>query len=754
MADHRVSEISASRPRLRRDLRTHYQAYRGQHAYVIEDTSRGRFYQVGLPEYRFIQCFDGNTSFSAALARNAATQGEQALTEAQGDQMLRWLVDNDLLESASSGQGHRRLEHHAEKEAKRPRNQLTKLFFYRIPLGCPDRFMSGATRGFGWIFGWPGFLAWAALVVYTLTKAAPHWDRFVDGAGQVFAGGAWVLMAGAYVLLKVVHESGHGIATKRYGGAVPEWGVQLLAFVTPLAYVDASASTRFPLKWQRILVSSAGMYVESAVACLCLLAWLATGPGLLNTTLHGAVLAATVVTVLFNLNPLMRFDGYYILSDLIGIPNLGGKGQQWLQWVGKHHLLGMRDLPRPAAARLHPVAVPLYGTLAAVWKGIVWIGITIFISVLFKGVGLFLALLSLAVAVGGSLWKFGRFLFDRGKGPNLPRALTRLAALILVLGALLGFIRINPTAKALAVVEYEDEDTLRAGMMALVTAVHVAEGDQVEEGDLLVELSNPDEEAARDQLVLELAEARVRARRHYQTNELAAYQAELEVIRGLEQKLEESNRYLAAARVIAPRSGRVVARHLPSLPGRWVRTGDEILSLVGSDKMELLLSIRQEDIGEVVELIDREIRLRLRGRPGEAIGKLERIESRATPAVPHPALAASHGGPLALKVRPEAAGSEGGVRRENELARSPGGNLRDAGHFSGLEAPESMEELASPRFIARATLINEEDLPDWHAGEWGYVKFGGVGSECLGEWIYRGLLRYGRQKLENARRAT
>lgn len=745
--DHRVSEISASRPKLRTDLRTHYQAYRGMHSYVIEDSGKGRFFQVGRPEYQFIQALDGRTTMAQALARNAATQGEEALTEQQGEQLLRWLLDNELLETASSGQGHRHSEHHSEIEQKRPLNVLTKTLFFKIPLGCPDRIVGKAEKVFGWLFSSPGLLLWLALLGFTATRVAPHWDRFAGGAGQVIASRAWLYAAFGYALLKVLHEFGHGIATKRFGGAVPEWGVQLLAFVTPLAYVDASASTRFPSKWQRIVVSSAGMYVESVIAALCLLAWLATGPGLWQTTLHGIVLGATLVTVLFNLNPLMRFDGYYILSDLIGIPNLATKGQQWLQWFGKRHVLGMEDLQMPVAARMHPVVVPLYGILAAVWKIVVWLGITIFISLLFKGAGLFLALLSIVVAVGGSAWKFGRFLFKAGAGPNLPRALTRLAVLGLAIAAIFFFVRINPVEKALAVVEYGDEEKVRAGMKAQIVAVHVSEGDLVEAGDLLVELSNPDEEDARDQLALELAEAKVRAQSYYQIGELAAHQGELEVVRGIEKKLEESNRYLDAARIVAPVAGRVLARDLPSLTGRWVEVGEEILSVVGSGKKELLISIRQEDIGNVTRQLDREVRFRLRGRPGEGIATLDRIESRATPMIPHPALIATHGGPLALKMR-AGVDQEGS---ENELARDRSGG---SDHFSGLESPESLEELASPRFIARATLVNTDDLPGWHAGEWGYVKFGAAQSERLGSWIYHALLRYGRQKLQNARKAV
>ncbi|MCB1204786.1 MAG: biotin/lipoyl-binding protein [Verrucomicrobiae bacterium] len=748
-ADHRVSEIAASRPRLRRDLRTHYQDYRGSHTYVIEDTGRGRFFQLGLPEYQFVQSFDGHTTFAEALARSAATQGADALTEAQADQLLRWLVDNELLESGSGSQGQRHLDHHREKDARRPRNLLSKVFFFKIPLGCPDRLISLSEKRLGWVFALPGFLLWVALVGFTATRAAPHWDRFLSGAGQVIAPEGWIYLAAGYALLKVFHEFAHGLATRRFGGAVPEWGVQMLAFVTPLAYVDASASTRFPSKWQRILVSAAGMYVESALACLCLLGWISTGPGVWNSTLHGAVIAATLVTVLFNLNPLMRFDGYYILCDLLGIPNLGTKGQQWLVWFGKRYLLGMKELELPQSARLHPVAVPLYGVLAAIWRVLVWIGITVIVSLLFKGAGLFLALLSIVAAVGTLLYKLVRFLFKPGSGPSLSRAVPRLATLVVLVASALFLIRVNPTGKALAVVEYEDETRVRAGLKALVTEVAVKDGDTVSEGDLIARLSNPDEESARDQLALELAAARVRARSYYQAGDLAAHQAEQEIIRGLETKLAEGDRYLAGLEVVAPVAGRIIGRHLDSLPGRWVVPGEEIVIVAGGKGKEWVLSIRQEDIEAVAGMVGREIRVRLRGRPGEWAGILDRIESRATTAIPHPALVSVNGGPLPLLAQADAAGE-----RENELATQAGGQRGRPGNFSGLELPETLQELAVPRFLARARVIDSGEGEDWLAGEWGYVRFGGVESARLGSWIHGEIRRYLREKLDHAKKAS
>ncbi|MEM9018061.1 MAG: biotin/lipoyl-binding protein, partial [Verrucomicrobiota bacterium] len=606
--DHRVSEISTSRPRLRKDVRTHYQEYHGDPSYIIEDTSKGKFFHVGFPEHQFIQSFDGRTTISEALARNAATQGEDALTEAQGDQLLRWLIDNDLLVSETSGQGERRREQHSKQKERQKKNPIAKIMFFKVPLGCPDRLLTRLEPFLGWFFGIPGLMLWTGLVLYTLFQFAPEWERFVSATGQVIAPDNWIRVILIYAVLKVLHEFGHGLATKRFGGPVPEWGVQLLAFVTPLAFVDASASWKFSSKWRRIIVAAAGMYVEIAIAAICVLGWLNTQPGILNTSLHSAIIAATFVTLIFNANPLMRFDGYYILLDSLGIPNLGTKGQQFMKWFGKRYLLGMSDLQMPASARQHPVAVPLYGVLAALWKILIWIGIMILVSLLFKGAGLVLAIASITFMFVSSLVKFLKFLFKAGSGPKLSQALPRLGILFAGIALLLGFLPINPTGKAIAVVEYADREVVRAGVRGRVSEIHTEEGNEVKAGDLLISLRNPDEELEHEKLEVELQAARIRARSYYQRENLPAYQAELETISGLEQKLEESTAYLAALMVVAPSDGRVVGRRLETLPGTWLSVGDEILSVIPNEKVELLISFREQDIDDLDGEITRDIR--------------------------------------------------------------------------------------------------------------------------------------------------
>jgi len=756
--DHAVREISTATPRLRRDVRTHYQEFRGAPSYIVEDTARGKFYHLGFPEHQFIQCLDGRTTVARALAENAATQGEDALTGQQADRLIRMLIDNDLLETDTSGQAERRREQWGRKKDKEQKKWLSKIMFFRIPLGCPDRFLKSAAPRIGWIFSVPALLFWLALIVYAGIELARNWDVFTSATGNVIAPGNWWRILLLYAGLKAIHEIGHGIATRRFGGAIPEWGVQLLVFITPLAYVDASASWRFHSKWHRIVVSLAGMYVELAIAALCVIAWTRTESGSLGTTLHSAIFAASTVTLLFNANPLMRFDGYYVLVDLLGIPNLGNKGQHFLNWAGKRFFLGMKELPVPADIKLRPIAIPLYGILAAMWKVVVWVSILTILSLLAKGAGLFLVLISVGALAVSSLIKFFKFLFlgNGGQQPDLTRALPRLAFIVLAVAAALWFIPVDPAGRAVGVVEFAGKETIRAGCDGTVNYLLVEAGSLVKKGDLLLTLSNPEEETERDQLNLELAESRIRARQYFQSSDLSAFQAQLENITGLEKKLNEKNLYLAQLELKAPVSGRVVARNLDKLEGRWLRVGEEILAIVPGEEMELLVSFRQKDIDSILGREDNSILLRLRGHTSEIPGVLTRVETRATRAIPHTVLIGSNGGPLSLRTSMDPI-----AERDQEIARAgAGGSARydtDLDYFANLEEQgQSSGELAGARFAGRADL-NLEDFPDksgLREGEWGYVRLANAGRRRLGIWLYDETSDYVLKRMKNTQSAS
>ncbi len=247
----------------------------------------------------------------------------------------------------------------------------------------------------------------------------------------------------------------------------------------------------------------------------------------------------------------MRFDGYYILSDLLGIPNLGTKGQQWLAWAGKRWLLGMKELLQPAAARMHPVAV------SAVWNPRRDLANRDLDrdhdprQPSLQGRGPLPRLLSIAAGAGTALWRFLVFLFKSGTGPSLTRALPRLAVLVAAILSAAFLIGSIPPPKP-SPSWNSRRGTGRAGIKGLVTQVLVGEGMR----------SQPEPRSRNCPIRRGGGTGSTRARTRLgqssgpaiiiRSGNWPPHQGELEVVRGLEQKLAESNRYLASLVATAP----------------------------------------------------------------------------------------------------------------------------------------------------------------------------------------------------------
>ena len=298
--------------------------------------------------------------------------------------------------------------------------------------------------------------------------------------------------------MKVVHEFGHGLVCKRYGGYVREAGATLILFA-PTAYIDVTSAWRFASRWRRIHVSAAGMYIEVVISALAAVVWQSTSSDLVRQVAADVILAGAISTLLFNLNPLMRFDGYYILGDLLELQNLYESGRRYVQYWAKRRLLGMPV----AAPRMPPRRawfVRLFGFASTLWYLVATAGAIAGLAVIFHGAGLLLAIVAaawwyVAPAVRMVRWLFGSRAAER---PNRGRA-----AVVTVGGASLAMFillwtpaSLPPTAPA--IVEYAPPTILRARTPGFVERIYVVDGEQVKRDQLLCVLRN-------DELQLEVA---------------------------------------------------------------------------------------------------------------------------------------------------------------------------------------------------------------------------------------------------------
>lgn len=313
---YRVADL---KPRLRRQAAIHRHVYRGQPWYVIEDRAGEKHYRFTAATYSLIGLFDGTRTIDEIWRRGVETLGDDAPTQDDMIRLLAQLHAAGLLPTDVTPETEDLLRHHRHKTKQSLLGLLAAPFSLRMPLFDPDRLLNGLLPLANFLFSWVGFLIWLAVVGTGIVLAGLHFNELAaDISDKVLAPWTLLVIVIAYPFLKLLHELGHGLATKRWGGRVHDVGVMFVVFV-PLPYVDASSSSSFASRWQRLSVDAAGILVELFLAALAMILWLQVEPGALRSFFYAVMLIGSVSTLLFNGNPLLRFDGYYILSDYLEI---------------------------------------------------------------------------------------------------------------------------------------------------------------------------------------------------------------------------------------------------------------------------------------------------------------------------------------------------------------------------------------------------------------------------------------------------
>ena len=267
--------------------------------------------------------------------------------------------------------------------------------YLKVPLCYPDRLFARISPWINWIYSQPMVIATFVMIMIGAYQVMAHWNEFIIASKGVFVPGRWLWLGLCWLVLKIVHECSHGAVCKRFGGSVHEAGAIFILFA-PLAYVDVTSSWRFKSKWHRIYVAAAGMYIELLIAAVAAVFWVRTEPGLINDLCFNMVLMASLTTLAFNANALMRFDGYYILSDLVDIPNLYSDGQLFLRQLGRKYFLGLpTELSSGSWSR--DAFVRLYGIAAFFWRTSVTFFLILAAAIMFEGAGLVIALFAAAI---------------------------------------------------------------------------------------------------------------------------------------------------------------------------------------------------------------------------------------------------------------------------------------------------------------------------------------------------------------------
>lgn len=619
--------------------------------YQVTRSDDGHTFQVGLPEYTFISLLDGDTRVAEAVSIAARQLKSDAFTAGDAQRIIRWLIDHRLAKTEETGEragGSNPQGLDDSTAARRPRD----LFWWPIPLIDPHRWLSRLEHPLGWIYSSAAIPVWGVLWVVALFCLVTQFPEFQAASAGILAPSNWLAMLLAWAGLKVVHELAHGLACTRFGGEVHEAGIVMI-LLAPVAYLDASSSSCFRSRWQRFVVAAAGIHIELTIAAVCVLLWTRTSDPQMQQWLFNIAFMAGVSTILFNANPLMKFDGYYMLSDLLGMPNLASRSTQCFK-SSLHRLMFGEAISLPKSDRPHRWPLTMFGALLVFWRLLVCTTLSITAAQMFHGFGVLLACAAVIVWLFHPARQFARHVLRLSS--IQPQKVVRFAGIVTVVLPVLYFgmfrLEIPVRHRAAGIVQFRDDSVLRASASGFVREVFVADGQTVKAGDILLRLENEELTAEILELQQEAEAAALRYRAAMSGLKSAQAQIEEQNRESIERQLAEKREQLQGLSVVAPCDGRIIARNLDTLPGTYAEIGQELLTVADEHRKELLLLIPEDASQSIMWDGIRELSYRTRSS-GRRIGRLERATPRATRRLEQPALSAPLGGPLAVQPRPD-----------------------------------------------------------------------------------------------------
>ncbi|MBI3917578.1 MAG: efflux RND transporter periplasmic adaptor subunit [Betaproteobacteria bacterium] len=611
---YRVAELC---PRLRSHVRIHRHHYRGSLWYVLEDRVSRRMHRFNPVAYYLIGQMDGRRTVQEIWDSAINRFGDDAPTQDETIRLLGQLHAAEVLQTEVTPDVAELLRRARRGKPKTWVQNLRSPLAVRLPLIDPDRFLE---RWFPWyrpLFGWGGLMLWCVVVGWAVFAAASHWNELTqDFSARVLAPQNLLLMWLLFPVLKLFHEFGHACATKAWGGEVHEMGIMFIVLM-PIPYVDASAASAFAQTRRRVLVGAAGMVVELFIASVALFLWLEVQPGLFRAALYNIMLIAGISTVLFNANPLLRFDGYYILGDLIQIQNLRMRGQQYLTHLIESGPFGV-DVPEFDATRAEKCWFVGYTIAAFFYRIFIMLVIAVFIASEYMIVGVALALWALIAAFVYPVIKgIGYLFFHARLRRRRLRAVASTAAIVGAAAVLLMAVPLPHWTGAQGVIWVPRDAEVRAGADGFVRKIVATPGSFVVRGSPLIVAENP-ELTPRIQVLeaqLRLFQARAqaellvdRARWNLTREEIEATRAELAYMR---QRREDLT-------VRSPTSGIfVTSMPVQDLPGRFLRNGQEIGFVVPASTVTVRVLVSQDDI-DLVRSGSEAVRVKLAGRTHES----------------------------------------------------------------------------------------------------------------------------------------
>lgn len=684
----------------RTDLSARRSNYLGRSYWIVKDPVGLKYYRFQDEEYFILKNLDGTKSLETIKEEFEAEFPPQKITLEEIQSFVGQLHQCSLIVAGVPDQGHELLKRRKKRRRQEIMGACSNILAIRFKGVDPNRFFDAVVPWVRWMFHPATLVCCLLLMLSALLLVGIEFDHFrakLPEFKQFFGPGNILLLSVTLFFTKVLHEFGHGLSCKVLGGECHELGVMILV-LTPCLYCNVSDSWMLPSKWKRAGIGVAGVFVECVLASICTWIWWFTNENALHYICLNIMFLSSVSTIVFNINPLLRYDGYYILADILEIPNLRQKATKIMSQKASEWFLGMESQEDPFLPKRNQFWFALFTIASALYRWVVMCSILFFVWRFFDSYGLkvvaqCIAAMSIFGMVGMPLWKIGKFFWVPGRIYKVKKShfYPSLAGVFLLLAGFC-FIPFPYSIYAPAVLELRSDDAATANVLApksggVLQQICVEEGQLVHRGDPIVVLRNPQLDSQLNDLLGQLNETKMEIEMCRQLGNdqdaLARLQEDMARYEGLRQSILAMQEERKRLTLTAPIDGYVVSPYwrvdreskfsndasaqLPEWDGTpllqrnlntTIEPGVQICSVGDPKRLEAIVVVDQSKINFIQP--DQTVKIKLTERPSQTftavVASADDVEGTTMESIPYQ-LSAKGGGPVATET------VEGGLER-------------------------------------------------------------------------------------------
>lgn len=700
--------ISSLRPRLLTSVNVFRQEYRGQLWHVIENAANNQYSRLSADAYAFVGLLNGQRTVAEAWDICNEKKGDHAPTQGEVIQILGQLYSSNLLYVDLPPDSAALFERYKKRVNRQVQSYFMNLLYIRIPLLDPDWLLNVWVKVFGLFFTSVGMVLWLALVGTGIYFVVSNFSELMAQGQEVLAPDNLLYLYLTLISIKIIHEFSHAFACKKFGklnknsGQVHTMGVMFLVFF-PLPYVDASSAWAFSSKWHRAVVGLAGILAELALAAIAAIVWDRTSIGTVHIIAYNVMFVASVSTLLFNGNALLRFDAYYVLADLIEIPNLGNRSKAYLYYLVKRYSWGLKHTTNPAYTVGERLWFLFYGVASTLYRIFICVRILLYLNdrlpPQFSLVVPIFAFSAIVTWVFVPIGKFLKYLFTSQElHRQRPRALISFS---LFLGGIiysLGLLQVPDYCRLEGIIEPNDLTTLYAQENGFVSSFSASGTSVSPDASPLITTQNQDLETQQKTLSAQRQRLEV-LRQMSELNEAAATQILDEQIRALDEQIERVKEQIASLTIRAPLQGTWFSPNIHASKDTFLERGMPVGQVGHFDELIVVGTTPQTTAAQLTQA-DKAVELRIKGYPGLCLkGIIQRIAPAGQSSLPATALGYTAGGSTAVKQT-----EQGRIQTAERIFE-----VR-----IGLAPDQDIRIMAGQRVLARIRLGSEPLLKQWY----------------------------------------